>query len=55
MTDRLLKLNGPHSIVGRAIVVHADVDDLGVGGHELSKTTGNAGGRIGCAVIGMTQ
>ena len=78
-SDRLLKLNGPHSIVGRALVVHADPDDLGLGkylfdyvrlelnlffylqkikkkgGHELSKTTGNAGGRVGCAVIGITQ
>ena len=25
-------------------MVHADPDDLGKGGHELSLTTGNAGG-----------
>ena len=31
LTDRLLKLNGPNSIVGRALVVHADPDDLGLG------------------------
>lgn len=35
--------------------VHADVDDLGRGGHELSKTTGNAGGRVCCGVIGVAQ
>lgn len=48
-----IPLKGPHSIVGRAVVVHADRDDLGRGGHELSKTTGNAGGRLACGVIGL--
>ncbi|ERN20405.1 superoxide dismutase [Cu-Zn] 2 isoform X2 [Amborella trichopoda] len=48
-----IPLSGPNSIVGRAVVVHADPDDLGRGGHELSKATGNAGGRVGCGVIGL--
>ena len=30
-------------------------DDLGRGGHETSKTTGNAGGRAACGVIGLTK
>eukprot|EP00252_Welwitschia_mirabilis_P017166 TRINITY_DN38088_c0_g1_i1.p1 TRINITY_DN38088_c0_g1~~TRINITY_DN38088_c0_g1_i1.p1 ORF type:complete len:160 (+),score=34.60 TRINITY_DN38088_c0_g1_i1:72-551(+) len=51
--DYQIPLKGPHSIIGRAVVVHADPDDLGRGGHELSKTTGNAGGRIACGVIGF--
>jgi Cu-Zn family superoxide dismutase len=37
------------------MIAHADVDDLGLGGHELSKTTGNAGGRIACGVIGLAK
>ncbi|KAJ7971892.1 Superoxide dismutase [Cu-Zn] [Quillaja saponaria] len=51
--DRHIPLSGLHSILGRAVVVHADPDDLGRGGHELSKTTGNAGARVGCGIIGL--
>ncbi|THG17982.1 hypothetical protein TEA_011598 [Camellia sinensis var. sinensis] len=50
VVDKQIPLSGPHSIIGRAVVVHADLDDLGKGGHELSKSTGNAGGRIACAL-----
>ncbi|XP_057961039.1 superoxide dismutase [Cu-Zn] 4A isoform X2 [Malania oleifera] len=53
ITDSQIPLVGPNSIVGRAVVVHVDPDDLGKGGHELSKSTGNAGGRIACGVIGL--
>ncbi|ONH94233.1 hypothetical protein PRUPE_7G005300 [Prunus persica] len=53
LKDWQIPLSGPHSILGRAVVVHADPDDLGKGGHELSKTTGNAGARVGCGIIGL--
>ncbi|CAN6295100.1 unnamed protein product [Urochloa humidicola] len=53
VTDSQIPLTGPNSIIGRAVVVHADPDDLGKGGHELSKSTGNAGGRIACGIIGL--
>uniref|UniRef100_A0A2P2JAW8 Superoxide dismutase [Cu-Zn] n=1 Tax=Rhizophora mucronata TaxID=61149 RepID=A0A2P2JAW8_RHIMU len=51
--DMQIPLTGPYSILGRAVVVHADPDDLGKGGHQLSKTTGNAGARVGCGIIGL--
>lgn len=84
ITDSQVTLTGPHSVIGRTMVVspshlifpslthincgrittlihlspiqvHADPDDLGLGGHELSSTTGNAGGRLACGVIGITK
>ena len=51
LVDRLIKLSGEYTVVGRSVMVHADPDDLGKGGHELSLTTGNAGGRIACGEI----
>jgi Cu-Zn family superoxide dismutase len=44
-------LVGDRSIVGRAIVIHADEDDLGKGGDEESLKTGNAGERVACGII----
>ncbi|CAH0585642.1 unnamed protein product [Chrysodeixis includens] len=51
--DTVLALRGPNNILGRTLVLHEHVDDLGEGGHELSSTTGNAGPRVACAVIGI--
>lgn len=46
-------LSGPHSIVGRAVVVHAGEDDLGRGGNTASLENGNAGRRLACCVVGL--
>ncbi|GIX70042.1 superoxide dismutase [Caerostris darwini] len=55
IVDHQLRLCGPLSIMGRAIVVHAMQDDLGRGGNEESLKTGNAGPRLGCCVIGQAS
>lgn len=51
--DLLVKLLGENSILGRSMVVHSGTDDLGKGGNEESKKTGNAGTRPACGVIGL--
>jgi Cu-Zn family superoxide dismutase len=47
-----------NSIIGRSIVIHEKQDDLGLGqGNEKEESlkTGNAGKRICCAVIGLSD
>ncbi|KAE8414270.1 superoxide dismutase [Aspergillus pseudocaelatus] len=51
LTDHVAKLDGPYSVMDRSIVIHAGKDDLGRGGNESSKTNGNSGARLACAVI----
>ena len=46
---------GKQSVVGRAIVIHEDQDDLGKGGDDESLKTGNAGERLACGVISLTE
>ncbi|KAL9124274.1 MAG: hypothetical protein Q9217_006383 [Psora testacea] len=55
MSDNYIKLIGSESVLGRTFVVHSGTDDLGRGGHEQSKLTGNAGARPACGVIGIAQ
>jgi Cu-Zn family superoxide dismutase len=47
--DKLLALNGPNSIIGRSIIVHAAPDDL------KTQPSGNAGARVGCGVVGIAD
>jgi len=47
--DTHVKLSGPHTIVGHAVIVHAGEDDL------TSQPTGAAGGRQACGVIGVAK
>ena len=46
--DTVIALNGPHSIIGRSVIVHAKPDDF-----KTQQPPGNAGDRIGCGVIGI--
>ena len=43
--DIKVSKDGPNGIIGRAVIVHAAVDDLN------TDPTGNAGGRVACGVI----
>lgn len=53
--DRRVKIFGPHSVIGRSVVICAGADDGGRGGQETSLTTGNAGPRVAYGVIGMAN
>jgi superoxide dismutase, Cu-Zn family len=43
--DHVAKLEGPNSIIGKAVIVHGKPDDL------KSQPAGNAGPRVACGVI----
>ena len=47
--DAVISLDGPTSIIGRGVVVHADADDL------KSQPVGNAGKRVAIGVIGVAK
>jgi superoxide dismutase, Cu-Zn family len=49
IVDSVITLQGPQSIVGRAVVVHAGEDDL------KSQPSGDAGARLACGVIGWAK
>ncbi len=49
MVDTVIALQGPHSIIGRSVIVHAGEDDL------TSQPSGDAGPRVGCGVIGYAE
>lgn len=65
--DELIDLFPPFSIIGRSIVIHEREDDLGIFRDEHDKNgkltkraeesgkTGNAGSRVACSIIGITD
>lgn len=53
LTETSVQLLGPHSVIGRSIVIYAGEDDRGRGGHESSQQTGNPGPRVAAGVIGI--
>jgi Cu-Zn family superoxide dismutase len=48
-TDDVITFEGAHSIIGRAVIVHAGEDDL------TSQPSGDAGARVACGVIGIAK
>ena len=54
--DDVIKLRGSKAnILGRGLIIHADYDDCGEGCMPDSLTTGHAGKRIACAIIGYSK
>ncbi len=53
--DKVSKLYGQFGIIGRTLILHQNEDDLGLRGNTGSLTTGNAGKRIACGVIGISE
>ena len=47
--DNQLSFEGPHSIIGRSVIVHLSPDDF------ATQPTGNAGARLACGVIGFAK
>ncbi len=47
--NKIIQLSGEYSIVDRAIIVHAALDD------EKTQPTGNAGARVACGVIQISN
>lgn len=67
ITSTQLTLKGKASVIGRSIMVHADKDDMGKGDNSkanetgapkngyVSKVTGNAGARLACGEIKLSD
>ena len=55
--DPLIDLFGENNVVGRMIVLHKNMDNLGIDRDidKESAKTGKAGERIACAVIGLSK
>lgn len=49
LVDSTITLNGSHSIIGRAVVIHGGADDF------ESQPSGAAGPRVACGTVGIAQ
>lgn len=47
--DTQISLTGPHSILGRGLIIHSQADDF------KTQPTGAAGARVACGVIGVMK
>jgi len=47
LSDTVISLSGPNSILGRSLVIHQNADDL------KSQPSGESGPRLACGVIGV--
>jgi len=47
--DKTMSLDGDNSILGKAMIIHANEDDF------KTQPTGNAGARVACGVIGVAK
>lgn len=47
--DKVVRLEGPNSIIGHAVIVHGKADDL------KSQPAGNAGPRVACGLVESTR
>jgi len=48
-TDPAMKLDGSDGVIGHAVILHQNADDL------KTQPTGNAGGRVACGVVGVAK
>ncbi|XP_046482199.1 superoxide dismutase [Cu-Zn]-like isoform X1 [Neodiprion pinetum] len=51
--DHYLTLTGVRGAIGRTLVVHEKADDFGRGQSDDSLTTGAAGNRVACGIVGF--
>lgn len=49
VTDNMISLGGPKSIIGRSVIVHAQADDF------KTQPTGASGARVACGVVGISK
>lgn len=49
VTDDMMSMEGPLSIIGRSVIIHAKQDDFN------TQPTGNSGARVACGVIGIAK